>query len=73
MSYGAPEVSVEMLVALSRVPEHDREILLDRVVVGLSLVAIAERDGISRERVRQIEMRGRERLAAELREAGYGR
>lgn len=70
MGYGSPEVSLEMLVALGRIPDRLREIVIDRVVVGMTLAAIAERENVSRTRVQQLERNGLRDLAIQLRRLG---
>ena len=49
------EISLEMMVALGRLAPRDREVVIDRVVVGQTLQAVGDRLGFSKERARQIE------------------
>jgi DNA-directed RNA polymerase specialized sigma subunit len=68
------EISLEMLVALGALDGRDREIVVDRVVLGQTLQRVADRHGgISRGRVQQLERRGLAVLAVELKRLAFER
>jgi RNA polymerase nonessential primary-like sigma factor len=52
--------------ALRKVNPRDREVLIQRFFEGQPLMTISKRMGLSRERVRQLEMRGLKFLRAQL-------
>lgn len=65
------EPSLELLVALGRLPERTREVVIERFFRGLTLQSVADMIGVTKERVRQIEQSGLRLLAVELRRLGY--
>lgn len=67
------EITLHMLVALGRLEQRDREIVVNRVVTGESLQTVADRLDVSKERVRQLEQRAIARLREELVRVGYER
>jgi RNA polymerase sigma factor (sigma-70 family) len=67
------EISLEMMVALGALDGRDREIVVDRVVLGHTLQRVADRHGITRSRVQQLERRGLERLRVELKRLAFER
>lgn len=67
------EIGLEMLVALGRLRPRQREVVIDRVVVGMTLQAIADRDGVSRSAVHQLERAGLAKLKRELKALTYER
>lgn len=52
--------------ALAELPDREREVLVDRLLLQRTLEEIAESLGITRARVRQIEMRANWRLRRAL-------
>lgn len=67
------EVSLEMLVALGRLMERDREVVIERIIRGQTLQSVGEMIGVSKQRVREIERRGLSTLAVELQKVGFER
>lgn len=68
-----PEISLLFLIALGKLSEEEREIVVDRVVVGLSLATIAARYGVSNEAIRQRERKALQALSGHLIALGYVR
>lgn len=64
---------LELLIALGRLGDDEREVWVDRFVVGRTLEGIALDMGIKRERVRQIEKNALRKLKTLLPEAFVAR
>lgn len=68
-----PEITLEMLVALGRLTAREREVVVDRVVLGQTLQRVADRHGYSRQTIHGLQRRGLAQLARELRALSYER